>query len=358
MRATILGMGEWLPETVRTNDAWPAEFVDVAKRMQGAELVEVTGGDGDSCEVIAMRRGRSDETDPFRGAVRRRVADETMTSSEAEALAGRAALADAGVDPADVDLVLSWAMVPDRLSPANGPKVAQLVGATRAGGVLVEAACASPIAQLVFASAMIESGRARTVLCTQSHLMNRANPLTHPASPLMGDAATALVVGASERRGVATTAIVSEGQWYDAVTWSRGRGDADVPWWQPGGAFVAGTKDRDLTHRLVKGWVRMAADTIGAALESARLTPKDLDVLAIVQPRWWLPGAVCEALGIPEERAPTTFAELAHVGGCGIVTNLLEARRRGLLREGAKVALYGIGAGITRAAAIIEWTAS
>jgi 3-oxoacyl-[acyl-carrier-protein] synthase III len=54
--------------------------------------------------------------------------------------------------------------------------------------------------------------------------------------------------------------------------------------------------------------------------------------------------------------APDTHADLAHIGTCGVVTNLIEARRRGMLRPGANVVLFAMGAGVTRAAALLKWT--
>jgi 3-oxoacyl-[acyl-carrier-protein] synthase III len=96
--------------------------------------------------------------------------------------------------------------------------------------------------------------------------------------------------------------------------------------------------------------------------EAARRAGVELasvNVLATVQPRRWVPGAIAEALGLSPEIAPQTFDDLAHLGACGIVTNLLEARRRGMLRPpsgggGALVAMYGQGMGFTRAALIVR----
>jgi 3-oxoacyl-[acyl-carrier-protein] synthase III len=64
---------------------------------------------------------------------------------------------------------------------------------------------------------------------------------------------------------------------------------------------------------------------------------------------------VAESVGLPADKAPHTFDELAHIGGCAPVVNLLEARRRGQLVPGASVLLYGMGAGITPAAALLDW---
>jgi 3-oxoacyl-[acyl-carrier-protein] synthase III len=80
-----------------------------------------------------------------------------------------------------------------------------------------------------------------------------------------------------------------------------------------------------------------------------------VDVLATVQPRRWVPAAIAEGLGLAAERAPQTFDEYAHLGGAGVVMNLIAARDAGLLQRGATVALYAQGAGFTRAAALLEW---
>jgi 3-oxoacyl-[acyl-carrier-protein] synthase III len=73
-----------------------------------------------------------------------------------------------------------------------------------------------------------------------------------------------------------------------------------------------------------------------------------------VQPRGFLPGGIAERLGLPRERAVTTYEDIAHVGACGPVFNLQRARERGLVTPGTLVALYAQGAGFTRAAAILE----
>jgi 3-oxoacyl-[acyl-carrier-protein] synthase III len=69
-----------------------------------------------------------------------------------------------------------------------------------------------------------------------------------------------------------------------------------------------------------------------------------------------VPHAIAEAAGIDPARAVETFEERAHLGACGVATNLLAARESGLLGAGARAILYGQGAGFTRAAALIEWT--
>jgi 3-oxoacyl-[acyl-carrier-protein] synthase-3 len=360
MRASILGMGEWRPETVRENSAWPAEFAAHAAASAQRELADVpSGSPSDVYDAIVARHLATEEGDAFLGTTRRRVAEEPMTACEAEASAARAALADARVDPADVDVVLSWAAVPDRPTPPSAPRVAHLVGAKKAFGVGIDVACASTIAQLLTAAALIEAGRAQLVLITGSHLMTRAFPAMHPASPSVGDAATAIVVGATERAGILASFAASHGEYYDAVAWRRAK-DADTPWYQAGGPMYVGSYDREGVARLVKDTVRFGAETVAEAARRSGVAVGELRAIASVQPRRWVPAAIAEALGRPAAIAPQTFDELAHLGGCGVVTNLLEARRQGLLQSDANgrpatACLYAQGAGFTRAAMIVRF---
>lgn len=356
MRAKIAGLGAFLPEKVRSNDAWPEDFSGSKSARFGEELSDVRAHGADPCDAIMARYLASEATDPFRGTKRRRVADASMSSAEAEAFAGRQAIEDAGVSPEEIDLVLSWAMVPDRITPPTAPRVAALIGAKNAAGLGMDAACATAIAQLSLGTAMIEAGRARHVLLTQSHLIARANPMEHPASPLVGDAASAIVLSASESPGVGMIRMVSQGEYYDAVTWARGRDGNEAPWYEAGPAFFAGTRDRDMVRALSSKLVHVARDTIGELLAKTKRSIDSIDVLASTQPRRWFPAAVAEAVGLSQDRAPQTFDELAHIGGVAPVVNLLEARRRGMLAPGAQVLLYGMGAGITRAAALLTWS--
>src|SRR5262249_15637299 len=147
--------GSFLPEKVRANADWPAHFAGRQTSRYGSELTQVRAAGTDACDTIVARHLAAEGRDPFCGASRRRVAEPSLSSAEAEAIAGRCALEDAGVSPSDIDLVLSWAMVPDRVTPPTAPRVAHLVGATRAAGIGLDVACASALAQLMLASSMI-----------------------------------------------------------------------------------------------------------------------------------------------------------------------------------------------------------
>jgi 3-oxoacyl-[acyl-carrier-protein] synthase III len=90
------------------------------------------------------------------------------------------------------------------------------------------------------------------------------------------------------------------------------------------------------------------------AAERANVDLERIAVIASVQPRGFIPGAIAERLGLPRGRAITTYSEIAHVGACGPVFNLQRARARNLLPPGTMAALYAQGAGFTRAAVVLE----
>jgi 3-oxoacyl-[acyl-carrier-protein] synthase-3 len=320
-------------------------------------LVEVgLKEDSNPCRALVAKYLAEEKDDPFLGGVERRIAEPGASSADAEAEAARRALADAGENAANVDAIFSWALVPDRLMPSNACRVAHALGATRAWALTVDAACASPVSQLTLAAGLIESGRARSVLLTQSHLATRTFPLSHPASPCVGDGATAMLVTASERAGLLLTHSVTHGEYYDAVLWCRDKtAELDVPWWEPGGAFFMGGHDAEATRKLIDDTIDIGVTTVRELADKARFDVREIDVLASVQPRRWVPLAIAEGLGLAPRVAPQTYDRFAHLGGAGAVANLIAARDAGFLREGALAVMYAQGAGFTRAAAAFRW---
>jgi 3-oxoacyl-[acyl-carrier-protein] synthase-3 len=358
MHARIAGLGQWFPERVRSNADWPAAFSAQSRMKQGDRtLVDVVCDERDETLRIVKRYLAEEEHDPFLGTRERRVADAHMTSAEAEANAGRAALRDAGVDAAEVDAIFSWALVPDRLMPSNACRVGDLIGCKRAWSTSVDAACASPITHLNLAAALIESGRARTVLLTQSHLATRTFDMSHPAAPSVGDGAAAMLVTASEVPGILHTHSVTHGEHHDAVVWCRGKSDeSDPPWWQAGGALSMGSRSPEATRALMQDTVPTAARTVAELAQRTGFAVDSIDVLLSVQPRRWVPLAIAEALGLKPDVATETYRRYAHLGGVGPVVNLIAARDAGKLTQGARVVLYAQGAGFTRAAAALSWS--
>jgi 3-oxoacyl-[acyl-carrier-protein] synthase-3 len=351
----IVGIGTWLPEMVRANDAWPPDFAARQHTQGDRTFNDIPPSEDVQAAAIVARDLEAEARDPFLGVKARRVADPSTSAAEAEAFAGLAALTDAGIAPAEVDLVLSHSIVPDRLMPTTAATVADRIGAARALALSVDAACASAIVQLETARAYVAAGLAQTVLLVQSHLLLRTVPMNHPAGPGLGDGATAMVVARGRGLTIRSTFATTHGQHATAVTWIRGHDDeTDAPWWKQGGDFRLGSRAPARAKALMRDTVTFGASTLREAAVRASVEVADLRVIASVQPRGFLPHAIAERLGLPRTCAVTTYEDVAHVGASGPVFNLARARALQRLAPGALVGMYGQGAGFTRAAAILE----
>jgi 3-oxoacyl-[acyl-carrier-protein] synthase-3 len=361
-RAGIIGLGLWLPEAVRKNDAWPASFVEAFRtRREERRKGDITDiqrvCDDRPYNELFVKYAHPFDDDPFKGTLERRVALPDVPTVYGDAEAARAALADARVDAKDIDLVMSSAVLQDKLVPSNGPGIADLLGCTNAAAIGVEAYCASAPAQLELAASLVAAGHARHVLCVQSHQINRINDLSMAISPVFGDASSALIVGAvREGAGLIKTARGGDPTLRNAVN----HGFRDTPgatWWKDaaGPVFPAAMEDPVAGRTIAQNALAYPIDMMRQLAEGARVPLDALAVLAMIQPLPWYQEAVAAGLGLSPERVPSTYARIAHVGGAALVANLLHARAQGLLKDGAIVALYAHGAGVSRYAALLRW---
>jgi 3-oxoacyl-[acyl-carrier-protein] synthase-3 len=353
----IRGLATWFPDTVRTNDAWPEAFATprVAAATTDRTFMDIPHDHDDLAGRISARHIADERLDPFIGAVERRVADDAMSSREAEAIAAARALKDAGVRGEDVDVVMSWAMIPDRISPSGANYVAHAIGAERALAWGVDAACASSLVQLKTAAGLIASGQAKVVLLTQSHLITRSFPMAHPASPGLGDGACALVVtGDDGPFRLGRIEGRTHGEHFLSVTFVRDSDPEDPPWYLPGGRSRVGAVDGEGARYLMKETVRMGVRTMRELADAAGVDPESIDTFCAVQPRAWIPGAIAECLGLGKRAAVHTYESVAHLGGCGPVVNWHAAREQGRLKPGSTLGLYAQGAGFVRMGALVH----
>src|SRR5262249_49567238 len=144
----------------------------------------------------AMSRYLRDEHgDVFLGTKRRRVAEEKMTSYEAEYLAAKELFERVDIDPSRVKYVFSYAGVPEYVFQHTGGYVAEKLGMKDSRSYGVDTACCTFIAQCDLARTLVASGATDYVLLLQSCLWTKIFPMTHPVSPSIGDAATAVLIG-------------------------------------------------------------------------------------------------------------------------------------------------------------------
>jgi 3-oxoacyl-[acyl-carrier-protein] synthase-3 len=291
---------------------------------------------------LAEQLGISEEWILSRTGIRERpIAEPDERLSDYAARAGLAALEQAGVEPAEVDLVIAATMTQDELTPNTAPLVAHAIGAHRAGAFDVGAACTAFLSGVSLAAAQVETGRCRYVLLVGADFITRINNWEdRKIAALFADAAGAAVIGPAGDGGGSIGPVVLG---CDASNW---------------GAIVATHDERKLRMdgpEVYRNAVARMSEATLAALEQARLTVDDIDLFVYHQANARITRAVGERLGLPPERVVDCIEHLGNSSAATLTLGLDYARRDGRLRPGARVLLGAFGAGFTWGAGVIEW---
>ncbi len=358
--AGILGVGSFLPPTVRTNDFWPPEFrrTDEEQRKRDMLALERSSrGEANVMppEIAAVQAQYA--ADPFKGAIKRHVIADGEEVSDMEAEAGRRALAAARLPPDAVDAVLVHSLQPDLLHPSNAPAVQDKMGLSRAVAIAVDNGCSSPHVMLSLAHSMIASGSFRHVLCVASSAATRTVDVMHPASPIFGDGASAFVAGpVPAGHGLLGQFLRTEGRFRDAIVHAvMVDGRAERAWYKHEGRIRLTSFAPDRGRETGLRQVEFCREATAAALAQADMEIAAVDLFLGPQSIVWLNGALAASIGIPPERTLDTFPEVANLGSATLAYNLETALRRDMLKTGDVVLAYTPGAGLTRAAVAFRW---
>ncbi len=291
---------------------------------------------------LAERLGVSEDWIVSRTGIRARpVAAPDERLSEFAARAGVVALGRAGVDPADVDLVLVATLTQDELMPNAAPLVAHAVGADRAGAIDLGAACTGFLSGLSLGAAQIEAGRAEHVLLIGADFTTRIVDWDDKrTAPLFGDGVGAVVLGpaAGEVGGIGPIILGADGSGAPAIHIDH--------------------SDRKLRMdgpEVYRHAVARMGESTVAAVEGAGLTLEDIDLFVYHQANGRILRALAEKLGLPSERVVDVIENLGNSSAATLPLGLAAAERDGRLWPGARVLLSAFGAGFTWGAGVIEW---
>lgn len=322
--ATIAGIGVYLPERVMTN-----------AELEG--MVET------SDEWIVTRTGIRE----------RHIAAEGQTTFDLAALAGQAAMDDAGIGPADVDLLVLGTSTPDYSLPSSAALAASALGLDCPAYDL-SAACTGFIYGMHSAVTAIESGRARTVLLIGAETMSRIIDWTDRATcVLFGDGAGAVVLRASDEPGVLGIHLGADGKGKDMIVRPTG-GAADNCTHE--GLAERGHYLKMAGSEVFKFAVRAIPKVTRQALKESRLSVDDLTWLVPHQANQRILDTVADRLGIGHEQVVSTVEMHGNTSAASIPLALHHLRAGGKLKAGDVVALVGFGAGLTWGAGVIRWT--
>ena len=322
LRSAIIGTGAYLPEKVLTNDDL-AEIVDT------------------SDEWIRTRTGIR----------QRHIAADGELTSDLAVHAARNALADAGLGPADIDMILVATTTPDRTFPATAATVQEKLGITHGGPAFdVQAVCSGFLYGLATADAFIRSGQARTVLLIGAETFSRILDWQDRGTcVLFGDGAGAVIMRAEEGRGdlsdrgVLATRLHADGRYADLLYVDGG----------PSAGESCGKvrmKGREVfRHAVVK-----LAEVTREVLDDAGARPEDIALMVPHQANIRILEATAKKLGLPPEKVHVTVDRHGNTSAASVPLALDDARRSGRLHPGDLVLLEAMGGGFTWGASLVR----
>ncbi len=323
----ILGTGSYVPARVLTND-------ELSKRVDTSD------------EWILTRTGIN----------QRRIAGEGEFTSDLATHAARAAIADAGLAPSDIDLLILATITPDLPMPASATIVQHKLGlGTHAACFDLNAACSGFVYGVDTASAMLASGRYHHALVIGAEkLSSVVDWQDRTTCVLFGDAAGAVVLGPSRGDGarIIGTKLYSEGGMADLLC-IPGGGSA-----QPtttatitAGQHVIKMKGREI----FKVAVREMEDAVQEILEQHALSPDQIACVIPHQANLRIIEALSKSLKISLDRFYINVDRYGNTSGASIPLALDEARRSGRVKRGDTTLLVAFGAGLTYGAALVRW---
>ncbi|MCH6557962.1 MAG: ketoacyl-ACP synthase III [Nitrospirae bacterium] len=324
MKARIAGTGSYVPERVLTNrdlermvatsDAWIVDRTGIRERRIAAP--------GEACSDLGVR-------------------------------AAELALQAAGVDAAELDLILVATCTGDAPLPSTACIIQHRLGAVRAAACDLGAACCGFVYALAVGDAYVKTGF-RHVLVVGAEVMSMITDWTdRNTCVLFGDGAGAVVLTAEEgERGILSSHLHSDGSLWELIC-------------VPGGGSRIPPSEKMLAERLqymkMKGnetfkvAVKTLEDSAREALSANNLSVEDLDLYVPHQANARIISAVAARLGLPMEKVVLNMDRYGNTSAASIPLALDEAVRAGRVGEGSLVMMAAFGSGLTWASSLVRW---
>ena len=319
-RAVLTGTGKYLPATIVSN-------AEMAQRVETSD------------EWITERTGIR----------QRHFAGEHETAAFMGAAAARGALAQAGVEASAVDAIILATSTPDQAFPATAVHVQAALGAKRAFGFDISAACSGFVYGLSVADAMIRAGQVNNVLVIGAEVFSRILDFEDRGTcVLFGDGAGAVLLQAQnvlpDGPGILSTHLHADGTLAGLLYVDGAVGQRDKT------GFLRMNGREVFRHA-----VNLLAAAVNEALAANGLTNNDIDWLVPHQANRRIIDGVGRKLGMPAERVVVTVDQHANTSAASIPLALAEAIGDGRIEPGQLILLEALGGGLTWGSALIRF---
>jgi len=320
-RISITGLGSYVPARVLSND----------------ELSTIV----DTSDEWIMERT---------GIRERRIAAPEEALTDLALPAARTALAQAELEPKDIDLLVCATVTPDMMFPTASALLADELGAADAAAYDLLAGCTGFVYAVAQAYGMMAAGLARRSLVVGGDVLSRILDWTDRSTlVLFGDGAGAVVL---ER--------VDEGGFLGFELGADGGGGIHLSLPGSGSRRIEDAQANGYVHmngrEVFKFATRVLVSSAQALLEECGVGVEDVDVYIPHQANVRIMEHAVQKLGIPRERMVVNVDRYGNTSSGSIPLALADAQSEGRLEEGALVLMTGMGAGLTWGSALLRWT--
>ncbi|KPF72697.1 3-oxoacyl-ACP synthase [Bosea sp. AAP35] len=322
LRSQIAGCGSYLPARIVTN-------AELAQRVDTTD------------DWIVQRTGIR----------QRHVAAENEATSTLGLKAAQAALADAGMDAAEIDLIIVATATPDHTFPATATQIQAALGISHGAAFDLQAVCSGFVFALATADKFLSTGAAKAALVIGAETFSRILDWEDRTTcVLFGDGAGAVVMkaapgdGTLADRGVLTTHIRSDGRYKDKLYVDGGPGSTKTV------GFLRMEGKEVFRHA-----VQNLAETVRHTFEQTGLSGADIDWFVPHQANRRIIDATADKLGIDRERVVVTVDRHGNTSAASIPMALAEAHHDGRIKRGQLVLIEAMGGGFTWGSALIRW---
>ncbi|HEY6458383.1 MAG TPA: beta-ketoacyl-ACP synthase III, partial [Steroidobacteraceae bacterium] len=285
------------------------------------------------------------------GIERRHIIGDTESNVDMAEHAALAAIAAAGLQPTDIDLISYGTTTPDLVFPNCGSLLQARLGCRGAPAFSLEAACSGFIYALAVADKFVRCGDSRHALVVGSEVLSRITDQSDRSTAILfGDGAGAVVLTPSEQPGIISTHLHSDGSYQHLLYCTGGPARGSAPGNMPAGDYV-----RMAGSEVFKLAVTLLGRIVDETLALNHLERSAIDWLVPHQANLRIIQAVAKKLGLPMERVIVTMQDHGNTSTASVPLALDIGVRDGRIKRGDLLLLEALGGGVTWGSTLLRY---